>query len=163
MRATMDHPGYRHESDTSREAAETLTTAQVYRQALLDQLERRGMEGITIDEFAQAMSVPPNAVSGRFSELANVDKICKTPMRRKTRSGKNACVYLLGKWTDHMVPAAEPTPAEKLRDLKTKLAMTGHGHVIPRNDGKREGCGGTYSCRVCKQEKAYLEMMEGKV
>lgn len=151
-------PPYRHESDTSRQAAETLTTAHKYREALLNILEERGSQGITIDEFAACLSVPPNAVSGRFSELAEASLICKTPMRRKTRSGKDAVVYLKGSWTDHAVPAQGP--ASRLDVYKTQLAIKGHGHVVPRNDGKKEGCGGPLRCRQCHIEKSYFEAMQ---
>lgn len=158
---------FRHESDTSREAAKTLTTAQARRQALLDILARNGMDGITIDEFAKHLSVAPNDISGRFTELEAVGKICKTPMRRKTRSGKAAVVYLIGKWTDYMQTDAQPpsrpeAAPSRLAEYKALQAVNGHGHVIPRNDSKREGCGGVSICRQCKQAQSYFNAMKGQ-
>lgn len=152
---------YRHESDTSREAAETLTTAKKRRRELLDLLEARGIEGVTIDEFARHLSVAPNDISGRFSELQNKGLISKTPMRRKTRAGKSACVYVLGQWVDHAGKHEQVISANhsKLHEYKAKLARAGHGHVVPRADGKKEGCGGVHSCRICKIEKDYFDHM----
>lgn len=166
MMTYPETPGYQHGSDTSRHAADTLTTAHKNRQILLDLLKRRGLEGCTIDEFAQALGVPPNAISGRFSELETDGKICKTPQRRKTRSGKPAVVYLLGSWVDNVLPQARiapPPPQESLvKKYRAIQAVHGHGHVIARNDGRREGCGGPGICRICRQAKNYFTAMEEK-
>lgn len=164
-------PGFRHESDTSREAADRLTTAQRNRHAALDFIRSRGLEGATIDEVCVHLSgllgrdVPPNAISGRFIELEGQELVSKTPMRRKTRSGRNAVVYIAGSWRDNMAPPAPVTigqPPSQVENYKTKLRHTGHGHVIPRNDGRREGCGGVTSCKICRMEKQYFENLEQK-
>lgn len=164
-------PGFRHESDTSREAADRLTTAQRNRHAALDFIRSRGLEGATIDEVCVHLSgllgrdVPPNAISGRFIELEGQELVSKTPMRRKTRSGRNAVVYIAGSWRDNMAPPAPVTigqPPSQVENYKTKLRHTGHGHVIPRNDGRKEGCGGVTSCKICRMEKQYFENLEQK-
>jgi hypothetical protein len=130
----------------------------------LDLLKARGDKGCTIDEFAQYMNVPPNAISGRFVELAEKGKICKTPLRRKTRSGKQAVVYFLGTWTDYMLPKESREEAtEKVRQYKHRLAERGHGHIVQRNDARKDGCGGPVICRVCRQERDYLEFLESKI
>lgn len=166
-------PGFRHESDTSREAAERLTTAQRNRHIALDFIKGRGADGATIDEVCVHLSqvlarqVPPNAISGRFKELEEQRVITKTPQRRKTRSGRNAVVYVAGSWSDIMLPDSRQAPvqtpqASRVDMYKAKLRVTGHGHVIPRNDGRREGCGGVHSCKVCRMEKAYFDNLEQK-
>lgn len=159
----MVDAGYRHESDTSREAAEKLTTAQRNRALALDFIKSKGREGATIDEVCVFLSemlgreVPPNAISGRFSELVDAGAICKTPLRRKTRSGKTAVVYYVGRWSDY-VDAPQP-PQSQIDKYRAAQAISGHGHVIPRNDGRREGCGGPSVCRQCRQAKAYFDLM----
>jgi len=154
----IDAP-YRHESDTSREAAARLTTADKNRNLILDRLREQGEYGITIDEMSAWLEVPPNAISGRFSELVEANKISKTPMRRNTRSDRAAVVYVLGGWASRLPPAPVCPPAldSQLEKYKAQQAAYGHGHVIPRNDGKREPCGGPSLCKVCRMARAYFE------
>lgn len=160
---TYDTPGYHHSSDTARHAAETTNAAQG-RSAALEYIQAQGARGATIDEVAQRFNKPPNAVSGRFIELEKADRISKTPMRRKTRSGKPAVVYIAGSWRDSVppVPIYPPPPDSQLATYKRQQAVHGHGHVIPRNDGRKEGCGGVSLCRICRQAKAYFTLMEEK-
>lgn len=47
----------------------------------------------TLDEVSEIFNRPPNALSGRFSELAASGEIEKTGEMRKTRSGCNAAVW----------------------------------------------------------------------
>jgi len=61
---------------------------QVY--AVIKQWTNRG--GITVDEYAESRRTTPNAISGRFSELARDGRIVKAG-RRKTRSGCSAAVW----------------------------------------------------------------------
>lgn len=169
-----DTPGYQKISDTSREAADKVAgTAERRRQMVLAYIKGCGEAGATIDETAAHFSdlkgapVYPNAISGRFKELEELELICKTPLRRKTRSGSRAVVYLAGKWTDRVAAMPDPvshpeTPASQIAIYKAKQAVHGHGYVIPRNDGTRRGCGGPSICRDCKQAKAYFEHMQAK-
>lgn len=175
-------PGYRHESDTSREAAEQCTTAHKNRRIALDFIKERAADGATIDEVCVHLSkvlgrqVPPNAISGRFKELEEQGVITKTPMRRQTRSGRRAVVYLAGSWKDLMPAESRMTtiqvttppegrmvaPPSQVEMYKAKLRVSGHGHVIQRNDNRKEGCGGPGICRVCRMEKQYFENLEAK-
>ncbi len=52
---------------------------------------RQSPDGITLDAIAQFMDVPPNAISGRVSELKRMGKIYKSGTR-KTRSGCSAAI-----------------------------------------------------------------------
>jgi hypothetical protein len=170
-------PGYRHESDTSRAAAERLTSAQKNQRAALRFIRERGLHGATIDEVCVFLStilerqVPPNAISGRFIELEAKELISKTPQRRKTRTGRNAVVYVAGTWRDHVeaapAPVSRPDAVQAHRPsqvhvYKAKLAATGHGHVVPRNDGRKDGCGGLVSCKICRMERDYFENLKQK-
>lgn len=47
----------------------------------------------TLDECAEILACPPNAISGRFTELAASGLIIKTGERRPTRSGATAFVW----------------------------------------------------------------------
>jgi hypothetical protein len=165
---------FRHESDTSREAAERLQTAQRNRTLALEFIKSKGMEGATIDEVCVYLTgllgrdreIPPNAISGRFSQLCEEGLISKTPMRRKTRTGRAAVVYIAGRWADHAAPPAPPSqqsPADRILDYEAKLQARGHGHVVRRVDGKREGCGGVGVCKICKQERAYMDFLRGRL
>lgn len=169
LKAMSPPAKFRHESDTSREAAETLTTAQKNRKIALVYIQAQGLKGATIDEISIHLTettgrmVPPNAISGRFSELVDAGLISKTPQRRKTRSGKNAVVYIAGSWTDHFVEPAPAVPQEtQFEAYKAKLAREGHGHVVPRGDAKRQGCGGPKSCRQCRTEKQYFDWYQAR-
>lgn len=50
--------------------------------------------GITTDEVAQLLSVPPNSISGRLSEMKRDGLLVETDKRRVTRMGKMARVLI---------------------------------------------------------------------
>lgn len=50
--------------------------------------------GLTLDEASVLLDAPPNAISGRFTELVEAGALFKSGSRRPTRSGKYAAVYL---------------------------------------------------------------------
>lgn len=54
--------------------------------------------GITTDEIAQHLSVPPNSVSGRLSEMKRDGLLVETAHRRKTRMGKMARVLIASEY-----------------------------------------------------------------
>lgn len=51
---------------------------------------------------------------------------------------------------------AASTGGSSVGALKDREARHGHGHVVPRTDG-RKLCNGPSSCKACKQLKEYLE------
>ncbi len=62
------------------------------RQDVLDAITSAGSYGITVDELSEKWDVPPNAISGRFTELAKEGAIERIG-RRKTRTGNAAGVW----------------------------------------------------------------------
>ncbi len=82
-------------SDTSREAAESVRVdARTYRGMVLAYLRGRGREGSTTDEAEVALGLRHQTCSPRFRELADAAFIIETARKRKTRSGRNAKVYV---------------------------------------------------------------------
>jgi hypothetical protein len=80
-------------AETSVEAHKTIQRSKSERrEAVYKAIERRPGAGITVDELAELWQETPNAISGRFSELAQRGRIVKDGVR-KTRSGCNAAVW----------------------------------------------------------------------
>ena len=62
------------------------------RERVYAEIRSESDQGLTVDECAVVMSTTPNAISGRFSELARDGRIQKIG-QRKTRSGCWAAVW----------------------------------------------------------------------
>jgi hypothetical protein len=62
------------------------------REAVYAMIKWYNLSGLTVDELAAAWETTPNAISGRFSELARDSRIEKHGTR-KTRSGCSAAVW----------------------------------------------------------------------
>lgn len=45
-------------------------------------------------------------------------------------------------------------------DLPRAYRAHAHGHVAPREDGGKKGCGGPVACAQCRLERAYVELKE---
>lgn len=60
-------------------------------------VHRYGSHGVTLDEVSALMGRMPNAISGRFGELAMQGLIYRTTGRRATRSGASAFVWRVAK------------------------------------------------------------------
>lgn len=182
-------PPYRHESDTSRIAAESVKNHEAQVELAYEFIRDRGTYGATGDEIAEYLTeftgrdVYTNTASARLNQLltATPPRITKTPMRRNTRAGRPAVVHIAGaSWAallpDHVpppppaearpvgvvLPPCAPPPPSQLAVLRQRLALTGHGHVVPRIDGSKQGCGGVYACKSCRQEKAYFDALAAK-
>lgn len=181
MTYNPDIAPFQHTSDTSRAAAEALAVGPNRRrnnEKVLAFIRDRGDDGATIDEIAVHFDIVPGTASARIDDLLTLGLISKTPLRRKTRSGRNACVHVFGSWADKVLttPVAaqvgksymaesenpEPKTDSKLDEFKKRLARTGHGHVIPRADGSKQGCGGPSICTPCRIERDYFARMEGR-
>lgn len=50
--------------------------------------------GHTLDELSVLLDRPPNAISGRLTELRVAGMICISDLTRKTRTGSRARVYI---------------------------------------------------------------------
>lgn len=81
-------------SDTSREAAIKNTTFGVMRAKIYELICYQSTFGITIDEVAARFTLVPGTVSARFRGLELDGMIVKTTIKRDTRSGRQANVYV---------------------------------------------------------------------
>lgn len=61
---------------------------------ILGHIKQLGTEGATTDEIAAWMNVPPNAISGRMTELKKLGALTATSQTRRTRSGCAARVFV---------------------------------------------------------------------
>lgn len=64
------------------------------RKLVLALIRGAGDRGCTCDEVAAATGRSPNQVSGRFTELARMGLIQRAGLRRKTRAGSEAHVWV---------------------------------------------------------------------
>jgi hypothetical protein len=64
------------------------------RREILQFAIQQGEKGITTDEVADWKQVPPNAISGRISELKALQLLIPTNRRRPTKSGCSARVLV---------------------------------------------------------------------
>jgi len=82
-------------SDTSEAAAVSVDESTPYlRGRVLDYISARGVEGATCDEVEGALDMRHQTASPRVNELAGRGAIVDSGRRRKTRSGRNAVVYV---------------------------------------------------------------------
>jgi len=86
-------------TETSRQAAaEIATRLSAIQQDILAHLQRSGEHGGTCDELEEAMRLRHQTCGPRLRELALSGAIVDTGMRRKTRSGRRAIVWLAREW-----------------------------------------------------------------
>ncbi|TWU18024.1 hypothetical protein [Allorhodopirellula heiligendammensis] len=64
-----------------------------------------GHGGMTLDELSVAMDRPPNAISGRVTELVAAGRLIRTERKRPTRSGGSACVLVSLPFVSEVSPA----------------------------------------------------------
>lgn len=89
-------PGHVKGSDTSKEAAESVvSSAAAMRLKVKAYVGRHGTTGATCDEAECALSMRHQTASARLRELELATEIIKLDDKRKTRSGRNAHVYVL--------------------------------------------------------------------
>lgn len=89
-----EHPPFAKGSDTSRAAAESLTNTATLRNKVLKVIQSRGTVGITDQELQEVLQLPPNVETPRRWELVNAGLVRDSGMRRKTRSRRNAAVWV---------------------------------------------------------------------
>lgn len=94
-----NQPGYVRNSDTSREAAESMRkAAPSIRERIYTWIEWRGYFGATADEVEAKSGIRNQTITARIRELELSGRLTKTDDKRKTRSGRNARVYVATKW-----------------------------------------------------------------
>lgn len=67
---------------------------ELMRGVVYEAIKTRGAEGSTCDEVSARLDIGIQSVSGRFTELKALGKIIDTGLRRPTRSGRAAAVYV---------------------------------------------------------------------
>jgi len=88
-------PPYAQGSETSALAALRMRgPAASLRERIYDYIVDRGRYGATRDEIEADLKLRGNTVRPRCRELEEVGRVLKTPNRRKTRSGRDAVVYV---------------------------------------------------------------------
>lgn len=89
-------PPYARGSATSRDAAEAMRPKR-RKQALLilDLFHATPLDGLTSDEVEVALHLPHQSASARINELRDAGCLIESRMRRKTRAGAEAAVYVL--------------------------------------------------------------------
>jgi len=89
-----DAPGHNFR-DTSIAAAEHMKPkAAAIRLRVLAEIQIRGSTGATCDELEQAFGMSHQTVSARLRELNLSGHVLDSEQRRKTRSGRNAIVWV---------------------------------------------------------------------
>lgn len=89
-------PPFVRTSDTSLDAALSMREpAARWRERICRLVARAGDYGVTCDEAEVITTGSHQTVSARFRELVLADRIMDSGRRRKTRSGRNANVYVL--------------------------------------------------------------------
>ena len=87
-------PGHQSHSETSRTAAEELSTGETQRKALLEDIDIHRASGRTGDELSEHFATAPGTISARLIELEDAGLVIKTAMKRKTRANRPAFVYV---------------------------------------------------------------------
>lgn len=83
-------------SETSQAAAESMREhAGKQEQSVLAAIVERGPVGATTDELETQLGLSHQSASARVSTLKKQGAIVENGQRRKTRSGRNAAVYIL--------------------------------------------------------------------
>lgn len=88
--------GFQKHSETSAEAAASIDCSTL-RGKILDRLDIF-TAGLTIDDISNIFDIVPGTASARMRELEIAGQVIKTKLKRKTRAGRNAFVYV---HTDH--------------------------------------------------------------
>jgi hypothetical protein len=91
-----DPPCQRH-SVTSREAADAIKPdASELRRRVLAYLRGRGEDGATDEEMQTGIPMPANTERPRRCELVEMGSVVDSGRKRRTRSGRNAVVWVAG-------------------------------------------------------------------
>lgn len=89
--AELPHNGV----ETSVDAAASMRQpAAVIREKVFNWVEEQGLNGAICDEAEEALGLKHQTCSARFRELEQAGRLTKTEDKRKTRSHRNAYVYV---------------------------------------------------------------------
>jgi hypothetical protein len=88
-------PPYVRGSLTSLQAAESIAEVSgSLRSKILAHISASGIKGMTCDQCEEDLGMSHQTTSARIRELRRDKAILDTGLRRKTRSGRNAAVYV---------------------------------------------------------------------
>ncbi len=92
-----DGPLFARGSDTSEDAAKAISppTKSQMRGRVLDVIRMKGALGATCDELEFALSIIHQTCSARVTELRDKGLITDSKLRRVTRQGRRAVVWVL--------------------------------------------------------------------
>lgn len=106
-------------SDTSRAAAHAKKmTEEVDERRIVDFLTKRGRIGATDDEIERAMHRSHQSVSARRRGLVLKGEVVDTGIRRRTRTGRLAAVWVLGNGTVYRHGPTPRVPRPSLSELR---------------------------------------------
>jgi hypothetical protein len=99
---TDDGMKYQRHSDTSRAAADRIEpTKDTLRAAVFSYIVQGGLNGATDQEISDALDMPGNTERPRRIELVESGHVADSLRRRKTRSGRNAVVWIAVRVREH--------------------------------------------------------------
>jgi len=139
----MENLPYQRHSETSKEAAEKKTDAKDDRRTILGMIYAVKLDGLTNDEISLRMGRDSSFYSPRLIELERSGDIVKLKQTRKTRSNRNANVYVfrncvvdreiipvkkIGKMPDPMIEEADK------KVLRQFLGSFVNSRFVFRND-----------------------------
>jgi len=114
---------YQAHSQTSREAAQTLSNAEKSREKVLRVIRDSQWSGLTNDEVSEVFLKTGSYFSPRLIELERAGKIVKLIDTRKTRANKNANIYVATEYRsgrEIIVPLAQK-PKSKTKELQDRI------------------------------------------
>lgn len=85
---------YQAQSQTSREAFNTLKDPQSSKEAVLSQVRARGITGTSAAWIADRLGMQTGTVAARLIELEREKQVLKLNKTMENPSGKKACIYV---------------------------------------------------------------------
>ena len=145
---------YMRDSDTSREAAESMASiAPTIRQRVYQYILSQGHFGSTDDEIEVGLSMSHQTASARRRELEKCGAVYRTDERRPTRSGRRAGVYraVPGAYSGTRIGRPLKAPEDALTYQVSLLLTQGQGRALERM-ARREGRQKGVAARRCLVE-----------
>lgn len=123
-------------ADTRRAAREmNRPKAPAQREAIVDHIRSRGLDGATTDEIEMALGLPHQSASARVTELRDAGKIETLGEVRPTRTGARAIVYVVAD-SGHVAASPPAGPAREVDahfrdDVDSGLIRYSHDEAPP--------------------------------
>lgn len=139
MRNYPDTTGFARNSETSRASAAMIDesgAADSQAAYILGALAERALKGATVDELVVMMTasdfptIHNGTVAGRMVHLEKQGSVIKTAVVRKTRSNRQANVYMLARYSDTVEVESSVTLSDLRPALKTMWTVLGEGKAV---------------------------------